>query len=578
MSDPEAEEHARPPRGPGATQGPAGPEPRPLREVTGPTETNAVEQVAPPRVDPGRLRGGGAGPQGRPAPLWAPHASAPHAAPPPPGPPHHVRHPPQAAAAGPPGPPPPPPPGHGASPFGGGGNVRFLPPGAPGGPGGPPGPPPHPPGPPPRPGEDVVHGPQRPHWGSAAFRTAVSTVVFLAVLGPVLLPFGVAWSALAVLAVACGSAAHAMLSWWNSGFELRGDHLVVHEGLVRRLSREVPLSRLQAVDVVRPVLAQVFGLAELRIELAGGDTGEVRLRYLARPRAERLRAALLAHAAGLARNAPEAPERPLYRLPFGLLLGALAFRLPVLAAFLAFMLLMVAGFAFAEPGVLGGAVPLLLGLVRGFLGPLIRYTDFYASLSPDGLRLRYGAFQARMQTVPPGRVQAVRVVEPVLWRSLGVVRVEANVAGYVGERQMDSSTLLPVAPRGLAYALLDEVFPGTRAAEVPLRPARGRRPAGPAMGFDDRLFATRRGVLCTVTEYVPHARLQSVRMEAGPLGRRLGRATVAVDTPPGPVRAWAAGRDAAEARRAVDALSRLGQEARTRAGGPERWATRSDPS
>ncbi|MDA2804661.1 PH domain-containing protein [Nocardiopsis sp. LSu2-4] len=452
-----------------------------------------------------------------------------------------------------------------------------MPPGAPGGPGGPAGPPP-PPGPPPRPGDDVVRGPQRPHWGTAAFRTAVATLVFLAVLGPALAPFGMAWTALMALAVACGSAAHAMMSWWNSGFELRGDHLVVHEGLLRRMSREVPLSRLQAVDVVRPILAQVFGLAELRVELAGGDTGEVRLRYLTRPRAERLRAALLAHAAGLAGNAPEAPERPLYKLPFPLLLGALAFRLPVLLAFMAFMLLMVAGFAFAEPGVLGGAVPLMLGLMRGFLGPLIRYTDFYSSLSPDGLRLRYGAFQARMQTVPPGRVQAVRVVEPVLWRSLGVARVEANVAGYVGERQMDSSTLLPVAPRNLAFALIDEVFPGARSAGVPLDPVREGRPDGPAAGVDDRLFVSRRGVLCKVTEFVPHARMQSVRMAVGPLARRRGRATVAVDTPPGPVRAWAAVRGAAEARRTVDSLARLGHEARARTGGPERWATRSDPS
>ncbi|WP_420161619.1 PH domain-containing protein [Nocardiopsis sp. CNT-189] len=464
------------------------------------------------------------------------------------------------------GPPPGPPPGPG--PYGG--SVRFLPPN------GAAAPPPAPPAPPPAgpPPDDAIRGLHRPHGATAAFQAALATLLFVALPGPMLTSLGLAWVLLLTLAVASGATAYALVAWWNSGYELNGDHLVVYGGLLRRTTREIPLSRLQAVDVVRPVPAQAVGLAELRIELAGGDAGEIRLRYLSRGQAERLRAALLAHAAGLAGSTPEAPEWPLYRLPFGLLLGALAFRLPVMGAFLLFMALMAAGFAFAEPGVLGGAVPVLLGLFRGFIGPLVRYTDFYASLSPDGLRLRYGAFQARMQTVPPGRVQAVRIVEPLLWRALGVVRVEANVAGYVGERQMDSSTLLPVAPRRLAFALIDELFPEGGAAQVPLyAPGRG----GPeAMGIGDRLFVTRRGRLCHVTEFVPHARTQSLRMAMGPLDRLRGTAVIGVDTPPGPVRARAAGHGAAEARSAVDRLAALGQEARMAGGGPERWATRGD--
>jgi putative membrane protein len=409
------------------------------------------------------------------------------------------------------------------------------------------------------------------------FQVLLVTVVFLAMPGPLLIGFGFGWLFLMMVAVACGTTAYALLSWWNSSFGLRDDHLVVHSGLVRRISREIPLSRLQAVDVVRPLLMQVLGLAELRVELAGGDSSEIRLRYLSRGTAERLRAALLAHAAGLSGRTPEAPEWPFYRLPFGLLLGALAFRLPVLGAFALFLLLLAAGVATFELGVLGGAVPLLLGLLRGFIGPLMRYTDFYASLSPDGLRLRYGAFQARMQTVPPGRVQAVRIVEPLLWRSLGVVRVEANVAGYVGERQMDSSILLPVVPRALAFALIDEVVPGTNASRVLLHPAVKGWSAADALGVDERLFVVRRGRLCRIVEVVPHARAQSIRMTAGPIARWRGVASVDADTPPGPIRARAANRDLAEARRIVDGIARYGHAARSSTVGPERWATRAEP-
>ncbi|NYE49956.1 putative membrane protein [Spinactinospora alkalitolerans] len=427
-----------------------------------------------------------------------------------------------------------------------------------------------------KPEVDVTKGAHRLHWATIPLQVTVIALVFLAMPGVLLMQFGIGWVLLLTLSVALGAGAYALVSWWNVSFGLRGDHLVVHTGLARRLSREIPLSRLQAVDVVRPLLMQVLGLAELRVELAGGDNSEIRLRYLGRRTAERLRASLLAHAAGLSGRTPEAPERPFYKLPFGLLLGALAFRIPVLSAFLLFLLLIVAGIAFIEFGVLGGAVPLLLGLMRSFLGPLLRYTDFYASFSPDGLRLRYGVFQARMQTVPPGRVQAVRIVEPLLWRSLGVVRVEANVAGYVGERQMDSSTLLPVVPRNLAFALVNELFPGTETATVRLHPAQLGGLGDDALGVDETAFVTRRGLFCKVIEIVPHARAQSLRMTAGPLSRRLGVATVEVDTPPGPVRARAAGRELTEARRVLDGVAERAHRARSSTAGPERWATRSE--
>ncbi len=424
-----------------------------------------------------------------------------------------------------------------------------------------------------RPEDDVTTGVYRSHWMIVPIQVTAVTLVFVALVGPILNTFGFGWVVMMAVAVVFGTLAYALPSWWYGTFGLREDHLVVHGGLVMRSSREVPLSRLQAVDVVQPLLMQVFGMAELRIEMAGGDATAVRLRCLPRGLAERLRVAVLAHAAGLPGRSPEAPEWPFYRLPFILLLGALTFRVPVLLSFILLLMLATAGAVFTEYGVIGALLPLTLGLLRYFWGPLARYTDYYASLSSDGLRLRYGMFQRRMQTVPPGRVQAVRVVEPLLWRALGVARVEANVAGYAGERQGDSATLLPVAPRRRAFALVNELFPESEAAHVPLVPNRGPVPS--LVGVDERLFVSSRGLFCLVTEIVPVERVQTVRLVAGPLARLTGRAAVDVDTPPGPVRARAAGREAGEARRFLDALVEYGRRARVPAAGTERWATRS---
>ncbi len=421
--------------------------------------------------------------------------------------------------------------------------------------------------------DDVVTGTHRLHGATVALRSAVVVLVFLALPGPFLLQLGLGWALLALLGVTLGAVATSLVSWYHTRFGLREDRLVVQTGLFRQRSREVPLSRLQAVDLVRPLFMQVVGLSEVRLETAGGDRAEVRLRYLGRRQAEALRAALLAYAAGLSGRAPEAPETPLYQLRFSLLIGALVFRLPVLLAFVLFSLLIAAGMAFDEPGVLGGAVPLLLGLLHGFLGPLLRYIDFYASLSPDGLRVRYGVFQARMQTVPPGRVQAVRIVEPLLWRWLRVVRVEANIAGYAGQRQTDSATLLPVVPKALAYELLKELLPGSDLSSVRFVAAH-RDGSREELGVNDSLFVTRRGVFCRVVEIVPHARMQSVRLRMGPLAKRRGTAAVEVETPPGPVRAHAPDRELGEARQVLDRVVGYARQARADTAGPERWAIR----
>jgi putative membrane protein len=230
---------------------------------------------------------------------------------------------------------------------------------------------------------------------------------------------------------------------------------------------------------------------------------------------------------------------------------------------------------YAEPGVLGAAVPALLGLLRAVVAPLIMYGNFTAAMSPDGLRLRYGLLETRMQTVPPGRVQAIRVVEPSMWRSSGWARVDVTVAGYVGERQVFSSVLLPVAPRHVAYRLVAEVFPGADVEAVRMLPASGRSwslDRGAAAGTDDVVFVTRRGLFSRSTDVIAHARAQSVRLTAGPLQRLLGLGTVHIDAPPGPVQVAAVHRDLEEARMIVESTAERARVARARSSGSTRWA------
>jgi putative membrane protein len=184
------------------------------------------------------------------------------------------------------------------------------------------------------------------------------------------------------------------------------------------------------------------------------------------------------------------------------------------------------------------ALPAYAGFVTVTAKRVLAEYGFTVSESTDGLRLRHGLLDTRSQSIPGGRVQAIRVLEPLLWRPFGWVRVEVDVAGYSGgrgEEQSATKALLPVAPRALAEALVGRVLGGglpVAAAPVPAR-VRWRAPLSRRRlraGVDDRHLVVTSGVLTTTTDVVPLAKVQSLRLTAGPWQRRLRLATLHADT------------------------------------------------
>ncbi|MFF5264533.1 PH domain-containing protein [Actinomadura viridis] len=434
-------------------------------------------------------------------------------------------------------------------------------------------------------------GTHRLHWATAPLRAFVIVIIYLVLLGFPLLfaqirregtlvlpPDAIAKFLLVTVPFLVIAVVAGLWGWLALRFRIDDDDLVVETGLLRKRMRRIPLSRVQAIDLVRPLVTRLFSLAEVRVELAGGEQSEIALRYLGRHTAQQLRAELLAHAAGLPGHTPEAPERPIWRVPFGPFLASLILRLPVLGTGLLFLASLIFLFSLLEGAMLVVLVLTLLALIRAVLAPLVMYANFTVAMSPDGLRLRCGLLETRMQTLPPGRVQAVGIVEPLLWRAFGWARLEVTVAGYAGERQALSSMVLPLAPRPVAVHLVSLIFPGAQVDAVPLLPASSRSVAvdrADGAGTDDLIFVTRRGWLCRRTEVIAHARAQSVRLTVNPVQRLLGLATVHVDAPPGPVQVAAADRDLGEARAIVESTARRALAARrTASGDPGRWAAR----
>ncbi|QOC95273.1 PH domain-containing protein [Micromonospora craniellae] len=425
---------------------------------------------------------------------------------------------------------------------------------------------------------------QRLHPLSPALHGAKSlAVVIVGLSWSTLSRVGFGWFVVMVIVLALGATVLALISWYYTGYQVVGRELRIHEGLLWRRTRAIPLERLQAVEVVRPLLAQLTGLAELRLEVVGGGKTEAPLAYLSVAEASALRQRLLALAGGpavaararagavatedLADQQPvpaagEAagpqPGRPLHAvanrdLLVSQLLTPQAFLLPFGVAFVTVQFLSEGSWSFiAVASTLTAMAGILLQPVRRVLD------DWRFQLARDGdrLRIRNGLLETRVQTVPLHRVQTVGVTWPLLWRMKGWLRMRLEVAGYsAGEPDQRNrpDRLLPVGDLATGETILAEVLPGVTLASLPLHPppprARWVNPLSRQVlgaGLSDEVFAVRSGLLTRQLTMVPYARFQSVRVVQGPIQRLLGLATVHVDTAGG-AGAAAVDRDLADA-------------------------------
>jgi putative membrane protein len=190
----------------------------------------------------------------------------------------------------------------------------------------------------------------------------------------------------------------------------------------------------------------------------------------------------------------------------------------------------------------------------------------------DGLVLRGGLVALTAETIRPGRVQAVRMVEPIAWRALGWCRLEVDLAGRQraeGEGRAQRRSLravLPVGSRAVAEELLDHLLPDRpREQTRPPQRAVWKSPLRYRMlawGRTPTCVATTSGRLRRATNWVPLEKAQSLRRVQGPLQRRLGLASVHVDTAGRNVHAVIRDRDVEEANGALEELVASAEAAR----------------
>jgi len=423
---------------------------------------------------------------------------------------------------------------------------------------------------------DTGDGWQRLHPLSPIVRGGRLTIGLVIVLAPI--AFGRRLSdaypqfGLAAVAVALG-----FVSWLVTRWRIDGDDLRIETGLLRRRSLRFPLSQVQAIDIVQPGLARMFRVAELRLRMGGSTGATARLAYLPEREVVPLRARLLLLArrdAAAPVDAPPPDERVLARVRSGQLAASILTSDVGLYAEL-ILLALALGVVFAPratAGIVGGGFVWIITSITVVWRRFNQEYGLTVSEDHEGLHLRGGLIALTTETIRPGRVQAVRLVEPLLWRPLGWCRLEVDLAGRQrskgeGEAQRGRlRALLPVGSRAVAEGLLDVLVPDRpRHLDPPPRRARWKTPLRYrklAWARTETCVAARSGRLRRVTSWVPLEKVQSLRRVQGPIQRRFTLATVHVDTAGRGVHASLRDRDSVEAEQALAQLTDLARTAR----------------
>jgi putative membrane protein len=415
------------------------------------------------------------------------------------------------------------------------------------------------------------------------------------------------------------------VSWRFHTFRITDDDVEVRRGVLFRSHRRAPLDRVQGVNLTRPLVARLLGLAKLEVVGAGLDAN-VRLEYLSTVHAEAVRSDILRLASGraLARAEARAAAAPSSRTAAaasvvsagitGLISGAETPVAPesvvtippgrvvgsqLLSGSTVGLILLVAaivvGANLGTPWILFTVVPAVLGFGAYWVRSITRALRYSIAPTPDGVRITFGLATTVTEILPPGRVHAIEVRQPLLWRGAGWWSVSVNRLsgrGIEGGRD-ELAAVLPVGVAADVERVVALLAPGIPDA-AQLVFARGIR----ARGADDPFTTTprrarlllplswrrngvllapgvlvlRRGFVWRRIVLLPLARLQSIALDQGPVDRTLRVAGLRAHTIAGPVsgRVGVLDRDAA-----LDVFARTERAAIEAAAADRshRWAT-----
>jgi len=303
---------------------------------------------------------------------------------------------------------------------------------------------------------------------------------------------------LLVVGVAAAGLGYAVAYYRRFEYGLTADTFDIRSGVFSRREREIPLRRIQNVDISQNVVQRALGLAEISLETAGGSTTEARLRFVGEERATHIQGEVSrlsrsgeadADGAGVESDRFETVFEITDRELGALALVSMDLRLASLV-FLGASLFAPSAVSMVDPGVViapevvvgavlgplaGLALVVFFGLLSGVVNAT-RYYGFRLHRAEEELRYERGLLQQFSGTIPLGKVQSLTIRENVLARALGYAALYIETAGQGGNSAGDASqSAIPLAERERVHDLATSIEDyGDVAFQRPPRRARER--------------------------------------------------------------------------------------------------------
>lgn len=308
----------------------------------------------------------------------------------------------------------------------------------------------------------------------------VPLLIFVAFFsGPAMGALGVLFWAVALFGVVAALGVWHAAYYRRFAYETTPDTFDIRSGVISRRRREIPYERVQNVDISRNVVQRMLGIAELRIETAGGSQTEATLRYVGYEEAKRLQDELRRRKRRERDRAaaPDEAEAEIETLLYAISPGDLAvlaiasFDLR-LASFLSVLLSIAAPPVLIEiitdlpisPLVVVAAaiVVLLVGsaVVSG-TNAVVNTYGFRLSRAGEELRYERGLFQRFDGSIPLDKVQTLAIRENLLKRLFDYASLVVETAGYALGQGGDvgSESAIPIARRDRTWAIAREIEP-----------------------------------------------------------------------------------------------------------------------
>jgi putative membrane protein len=317
-----------------------------------------------------------------------------------------------------------------------------------------------------------------------AVASGASAIPFVGVAGPLVF---VGLAGVLVLLVVAYEVAY----YERYEYELTTDTFDIRSGVFARRNREIPLRRIQNVDIRRNVVQRVIGIAAVDFETAGGSETEAAIRFVSFEEAKRLQAEIARLKRDESRPTEEdTPAAELFALSTKelALVGALSFDFRVPGALFVLASGSVPLLTSLVPD--GGGLPVLFGVVlvlflgvvlfswaAGAVVAIVNYYGFGLRRVGDELQYERGLLQRYDGSIPVDKVQTLTIEDNPLKRYFGYATLYIETAGYAPGQgdSPGSQAAVPLATRARVERLANDIESfGSPAFDRPPRRVRRR--------------------------------------------------------------------------------------------------------